>query len=198
MIAKWLLVTTNMPRDHMSRTSNEVRIARIGRPHGIRGEVTAEVFTDSAELRFANGSCLRVYPKNNVAVPLGTLTVEKSRWNKKILLLKFVEFSDRNTAELLRGSELYADPTDDSDNDNSWYAHELIGAAVHQETFDSSAIGTVTDLIAGDAQDLLEVQLLDGRKVLIPFVYEIVPEIDEEQGFVVITPPPGLLELNQD
>lgn len=180
----------------MSRPSNEVRIARIGRPHGIRGEVTVEVFTDSPELRFANGSCLRVYPKNNVAVPFGTLTVEKSRWNKKIMLLKFVEFSDRNTAELLRGSELYAEPADNSGDDNSWYADELIGLAVHQETSASLAIGTVTGLITGDAQDLLEVQLLEGRKVLIPFVNEIVPEIDEEQGAVVITPPPGLLELS--
>lgn len=179
--------------------ANSVRVARVGRPHGIRGEVTVEVFTDSPERRFTAGNVLSVRsPQNNLPI-FETLTVENARWNKQILLLKFTEFSDRNTAESLRNVELYA-PADGQGNAEGagWYAQDLIGLEVHEGSLDSTTIGEVTNLITGDAQDLIEVQLIDGTKTLLPFVEEIVPVIDEEHGAVVITPPPGLLELNQD
>jgi 16S rRNA processing protein RimM len=174
-----------------------VRTARIGKPHGIRGEVTVKVFTDSPEARFAAGRVLQVHNTKN-RVKWGALTVENARWNKKILLLKFVEFSDRNTAESLRGAELYAPVDERSDEDSGWYAHELVGFDVHEQSVKKAIIGRVSDLTTSGAQDILEVQLIDGRVVLIPFVKEIVPEIDVDKGVVVITPPPGLLELNLD
>src|SRR5690625_3339829 len=156
-----------------------VRVARIGKPHGIRGEVTVEVFTDSPEKRFAVGRILTLQMTQNV-LGASTLTVEKARWNKKILLLKFREFSDRNTAELLRDSELFAPAEEDSGDDEGWYADDLIGLPVYEGSIEALKIGEITDLITGAAQDLLEVRLLDGRQVLIPFVEEIVPEINEE------------------
>lgn len=182
--------------DH--NNTREVRVARIGKPHGIRGEVTVEVFTDSPDKRFTVGSVLSVRMPPEANLSLEQLTVEKSRWNKKILLLKFEEFSDRNTAELLRNTELYVPREHLRDESEGWYADDLVGLAVHKGSVRSSQIGEVTDLIMGAAQDLLVVRLIDGREVLIPLVEEIVPEINEEVGAVVITPPPGLLELNQD
>lgn len=175
-----------------------VRIARVGKPHGIRGEVTVEVFTDSPEKRFTKGNLFSVRVGGCSAPPFDQLTLEKARWNKNILLLKFEEFSDRNTAESLRNSELYAEQEEFSENEDGWYADDLIGLMVHQDGWDTPAIGEVSDLITGEAQDLLEIRLSDGTEVLLPFVEEIVPEIDEERGAIVITPPPGLLELNQD
>lgn len=178
-------------------SDNYVRVARIGRPHGIRGEVTVEVFTDSPELRFVEGNVLTVKTEARTA-SFESLTIEKFRWNKKILLLKFVEFSDRNTAETLRDAELYAFSEDRGDDTESWYAKELAGFSVYLDTFDSDIIGEVTDLTTGAAQDLLEVALHNGQMVLVPFVEEIVPEIDDEKRVILITPPPGLLELNQE
>ena len=55
-------------------------------------------------------------------------------------------------------------------------------------------VGTVSDLISG-GNDLLEITRLDGRKLLIPFVDAIVPEVCLEEGWLLLTPPPGLLEL---
>lgn len=178
--------------------SRALRVARIGRPHGIRGEVTVELFTDSPGTRFAEGKSFVVRSGSDVMDFFAELTVEKVRWNKKIMLLKFAEFSDRNTAESLRNSELYADLEESIDDEDGWYADDLIGLAVHKDTFSADALGEVSDLLTGDAQDLLEIRLTDGREVLLPFVEEIVPEVDEERGAIVITPPPGLLELNQD
>lgn len=174
-----------------------VRVARIGKPHGIRGDVTVEVFTEFPEKRFAAGRILTLQTTQKV-LDTNTLTVEKARWNKKILLLKFQEFSDRSTAELLRDSELFAPAEAVFGDDEGWYADELIGLSVHEGSIKALKIGEVINLITGAAQDLLEIRLLDGRQVLIPFVEEIVPEINEEVGGIVITPPPGLLELNQD
>lgn len=177
---------------------NEVRVARIGKPHGIRGEVTVEIFTDSPETRFIAGNIFTVHSTVKRDVSFASLTIEKARWNKKILLLKFEEFSDRNTAEALRDSELFAPAEDLLDSEEGWYPDDLIGFSVHQEGLSSPKIGQITNLIISSAQDLLEIQLSDGREVLIPFVEEIVPEVDEKRGAIVIIPPPGLLELNQD
>ena len=52
----------------------------------------------------------------------------------------------------------------------------------------------MTDLISG-GNDLLEVELSDGRRVLVPFVEAIVPEVDLDGGWIRLTPPPGLLDL---
>jgi 16S rRNA processing protein RimM len=174
-----------------------VRVARIGKPHGIRGEVTVEVFTDSPEMRFSEGNVLEVRASAGPTI-FEELTVEKARWNKRILLLKFSEFSDRNTAEAVRNHELYATVEPRADGEESWYAADLIGFEVYLDSFGSEAIGTVSDLITGKAQDLLEVRLFAERVVLIPFVEEIVPEISEELRSLVVMPPSGLLELNQD
>jgi len=174
-----------------------VRVARVGKPHGIRGEVTVELFTDSPETRFVKGAVFEV-GRSSSKLPWTSdkLTLEAARWNKKILVLKFVEISDRNAAEALRNSELFA-PMNNTDDVEGWYAVDLIGLRVHEKHQGGLEIGKVTDLVTGAAQDLLEVRMKDGRQVLVPFVEEIVPEIDIENGTIVITPPPGLLELNQ-
>lgn len=181
----------------MEEYTGRVRVARIGKPHGIRGEVTVELFTDSPETRFVNGNVFSVQDDGASSKAFPELTVEKARWNKNIMLLKFDEFSDRNTAESLRNCELYVEPEESANNEDSWYADDLIDLTVHQGSLDTPPLGEVSGLITGKAQDLLEIRLSDGREVLLPFVEEIVPEIDVERGAIVITPPPGLLELNQ-
>lgn len=182
----------------MPEETRQLRIARIGKPHGIRGEVTVELFTDSPESRFASAKLVIVQNPDRSATTFDKLTVENTRWHKKILLIKFVEISDRTSAERLRGAELFTAVDELPGDEDGWYRDELIGLTVHEGSRSLPIIGKVTDLVIGPAQDLLEIKLSDGSKALVPFVEEIVPEIDEELGIVVITPPSGLLELNQD
>ncbi len=66
----------------------QVLVARIGKPHGIRGEVTVELFTDAPEERFSRGEVLHIdgFTHGTVAAtvaPAGALTVASARWNKK-------------------------------------------------------------------------------------------------------------------
>ncbi|MBG6083501.1 ribosome maturation factor RimM [Zhihengliuella flava] len=167
-----------------------LQVARIGKPHGIRGEVTVQVMTDAPEERFVPGQVLDVEPSSR-----GPLTVARSRWNKNILLLAFEEVRDRNTAEALRGSQLFidSDDTEMTDAGDEWYAHELVGLTA---LVGGRPVGHVVALQQGEAQDLLEIELNDGATALVPFVEEIVPEVDLEEQVVLLTPPPGLLELN--
>jgi 16S rRNA processing protein RimM len=168
----------------------KVRVARIGKPHGIRGEVTVQVLTDSPEDRFIQGAEFDVEPASH-----GSLTVRSARWNKEILVLGFEEVADRNRAEELRGATLFLDTDDvDDEDDEGWYEHELVGLEVR---VDGKAAGSVSALQIMPAQDLLVVDTPSGE-VLVPFVEEIVPEVDVEGGFIVVVPPQGLFELNTE
>ncbi|WP_336857333.1 ribosome maturation factor RimM [Sinomonas albida] len=168
----------------------KVRVARIGKPHGIRGEVTVQILTDAPEERFVPGAAFDVDPASH-----GPLTIRSARWNKDILVLGFDEVADRNRAEELRGSTLsvQTEELEDAD-DEGWYEHELVGL---EARVDGHAVGTVSALHVMPAQDLLVVDTPTGE-VLVPFVDEIVPEVDVEGGFVTLVPPRGLFELNAE
>ena len=171
----------------------QVQVGRIGKPHGIRGEVTVEVLTDAPQERFVAGAVFGTEP-----AAVGPLTVETARWNKDILLLGFTEVLDRNAAETLRGTRLIFETDSvtagDADPD-SWYEHELVGL---QARIDGHSVGKVTGLNPMPAQDLLVITTDDGEEILVPFVAEIVPEVDVAAGFIRLTPPAGLFEINRE
>lgn len=167
----------------------DLQVARIGKPHGIRGEVTVQLFTDAPEERFEPGAVFRVEPEAQ-----GPLTVSSARWNKDILVLGFEEVPDRNAAELLRGVKLFIESEETADDDeDAWYEHELVGL---EARVGDEVVGKVSALRTLTVQDLLIIERADGEEILVPFVEEIVPEVDVEAGFIVLNPPEGLLELN--
>ncbi|MFT4186729.1 MAG: ribosome maturation factor RimM [Micrococcaceae bacterium] len=164
----------------------KVKIARIGKPHGIRGEVTAQLFTDNPQARFAHGEVIET---NSDEMP--KLTVKGHRWNKDRILISFAEINDRNTAEELRNTILYAEPEKIPEEDEAWYPHEIEGLKVIRE---GNVIGEVTKLEAREIQDILTIKLNSGEERLVPFVEEIVPEINLDEGALYVTPPGGLLD----
>jgi 16S rRNA processing protein RimM len=170
----------------------EVVIGRIGKPHGIRGEVTVEVRTDEPDRRFVVGTSVRAERPSGADAPWTELTVASTRWHQSTLLVRFEELPDRTTAEAARGLLLHADvPADESPDDpDEFYDHQLVGLAA--EDLDGRALGEVTAVLHG-AQDLLQVRAIDGRDALVPFVAVLVPEVDVAAGRVVIADRPGLV-----
>ena len=81
------------------------------------------------------------------------------------------------------------------DDEEGWYEHDLVDLAVVDPS--GATLGTVTGLVVGTAQDLLEVRLTGGRDVLVPFVEAIVTEVDTEAGRVVVDAPAGLFDLDE-
>jgi 16S rRNA processing protein RimM len=169
----------------------QVTVGRIGRPHGIRGDVVVGVRTDEPELRFAKGSRLDTDP-----VGLGPLTVAGIKWHSGELLVRFAGISDRDAAAELRGTWLRVDsatiaPPADPDE---FHDADLIGLAVR--TVAGAQVGTVDDVLH-PGQDVLVVKAADGREIMVPFVKAIVPDVDVKSGFLVIDPPDGLLDLEE-
>ncbi|PUA80808.1 ribosome maturation factor RimM [Nocardioides currus] len=171
----------------------EVVVGRIGKPHGIRGEVTIDVRTDEPERRFAPGTTVRAQPPQGSASRISSLTVGRARWHQQVLLVTFEEIVDRNAAEAARGIVLHATlgPDDAPEDPEEFYDHQLIGLAAYDE--EGTHLGELTAVVHGAAQDLLTIRTPDGRSTLVPFVAALVPEVDVAAGRVVIADRPGLV-----
>ncbi len=165
-------------------------VGRIGKAHGLRGDVTVEARTDDPDNRFAVGAVLETDPSRH-----GPLTVAASRSQSGRMVLRFEGIDDRAAAEGIRNTLLIveADPDELPDDPDEYYDHQLVGLRVL--TVDGREIGTVADMLHLPTQDLFAVKRPDGREALIPFVEEIVPEVDLKQRIMLVNLPPGLLEL---
>ena len=166
-------------------------VARVGRAHGIRGEVTVEVRTDAPGERFVPGARLHVTGDHELA-GVDVLTVGSMRDHNGTLLLSFEEVLDRTAAEALRGAVLEADVPDEVDEPDAWYDHQLVGL----RTLDPAGreLGEVVAVEHLPAQDLLVVRRPDGARRMVPFVAAIVPTVDVPGGTLVVDAPPGLLD----
>jgi len=170
----------------------QVTVGRIGRPHGIRGDVVVGVRTDEPELRFAKGSRLDTDPVNQ-----GPLVVAAARWHSSELLVRFEGINDRDAAAELRGTWLTVDSSTLGavEDPDEFRDSDLVGLTVR--TADGTVVGVVDDVLHS-GQDVLVVRPSPGSgEILIPFVKAIVPEVDVASGVVVINPPPGLLNLEE-
>jgi 16S rRNA processing protein RimM len=169
-------------------------VGRVGRPHGLHGEVTVEVRTDDPDERFAAGASLMTEPEGR-----GPLTVASMRWHSGRLLVRFAGCDDRDSAEALRDTVLAIDsdqlaPLPDS---AEFYDHELIGLSAISAA--GEHVGTVTDVLH-HGQDVLVIDGTGprrGAEILVPFVTAIVPDVDIAAGTLVIDPPPGLLDPDE-
>jgi 16S rRNA processing protein RimM len=188
----------------------QVTVGRIGRPHGVRGDVVVGVRTDEPELRFARGSRLDTDP-----IGVGPLTVAGYRWHSGELLVRFEEIGDRTAAAEIGGTWLLVDSAalDPLDDPDEFRDGDLVGLSVR--TVDGTVVGTVADVLH-HGQDVLAIDPVGAAggaggtgaraggvggagpqagQILIPFVKAIVPEVDIAAGVLVIDPPDGLLNL---
>jgi 16S rRNA processing protein RimM len=163
----------------------KLTVARIGRAHGLKGEVSVELHTDIPEDRFADGTELETDPTD-----AGPLTVVRTRTQAGRWYVTFAEVNSREDADAVRGVELVVDE-EESKEEDAWYLHELIGLRAERPNGD--LVGEIVDLEHPPAHDLLIVKEPGGTRARIPFVEAFVPEVDIEGGRVVIDPPHGLL-----
>jgi 16S rRNA processing protein RimM len=151
-----------------------LEVGRIGKAHGLRGEVTVSLITDRTE-RVEPGAVLQAGERRLKVV---AARPHQGRW-----IVAFDGVVGREAAEALRGAVLTAEALDDPD---ALWVHDLVGAAV--VTVDGRACGQVTEVIANPAHDIL--QLDSGR--LVPVVFVV-----DESGLperLVIDPPAGLID----
>jgi 16S rRNA processing protein RimM len=169
-----------------------LRVCRIGRAQGLKGEVNVMSFTDDPEVRFSPNSILQTASGQE-------FVVEHSRQFKARWIVKFEGINDRNASEALNGTVLYIDPEedevvddDDFDDEDGYYFTDLIG--LKAILADGTTVGKVTEAIDRPGQSLLEITEPKGAVSLVPFVEQIVPDVDLEAGTITLNPPGGLLQ----
>jgi 16S rRNA processing protein RimM len=157
-------------------STDELReVGRIGRAHGVRGDVYVVLITDRVE---------RLAPGARLFAGAQWLTVAESRQQQQRWLVHFEGVADRTAAEKLTSLVLLAEPIEDDQDDGLW-VHDLIGSrVVDQQGVDRGMCVAVLD---NPAHDLLELDT--GALVPVTFVLTC------SGGVTTIDPPEGLFDL---
>ncbi|MBP1325001.1 16S rRNA processing protein RimM [Leucobacter exalbidus] len=173
-----------------------MRVGRLTKPHGLKGGVKLELFTDNPELRFTPGAVFYLQVPEDSQWFGRTITMRELRWFNEAPVGFFTEVPDRTAAESIVRAILWIDEeaVAEGQEDDAWYDHQLVGLQVVREGANGpEVLGKVAEVQHFPAQDLITVTTANGP-VLVPFVEAIVPSVDLEAGVMHVTPPAGLFE----
>jgi 16S rRNA processing protein RimM len=160
-------------------------VGRLRRPHGLRGEMVFEVYTDFPE---------RLEP--GVTVYLGEshqpARIRTRRASNKALLLGFDHYKDSETVGELRNQLVYVRADDRPPLPaGEYYHHEVLGLRVVSD--EGQELGKVTHILDTGANDVYVVRSDNGREVLLPALVSVVLDIDLQAGRILVHLLPGLL-----
>lgn len=177
-------------------SKTKLRVGRLVKAHGLKGAIKLELYTDSPDQRFKPGQILELQVPETSDWFGKTITVSELRFYNQSPVLFLEGIDDRSKAETLIKAILLVETEADvlPEEPEAWYDHQLIGlmALVGQES-----VGNVIRVDHLPAQDLLAIETANGE-VLVPFVKQIVPEVNLALGRLMLTPPDGLFEVNQE
>ena len=152
----------------------QLRVGRLTKPHGLKGAIKLELYTDDPERRFVPGAEFSLQVPETSPWHGKHLTLRELRWYNGHPVGFFVGVDDRTAAETLVKAILWVDqPADEDPEPDAWYDHQLVGLAVIR---DGQKVGEVAHVDHLPAQDLLVVKTPLGE-VMVPFVSAIVPTL---------------------
>ena len=160
-------------------------VGKLGRPHGIRGEIVMDVYTDFPE-RLQSGVTILVGPRYQ------QLTIIKRRPHSRGMLLSFDGYQTREEVAELRNLLVYVRTADRPVlEEGEYYHHQLLGLKVIDEA--GKPLGTVKRIHETGANDVYIVQAESGAELMIPAIDSVILDIDLEQGQLQVHLLPGLL-----
>ncbi|MFC4023174.1 ribosome maturation factor RimM [Oceanobacillus longus] len=163
-------------------------VGKIVNTHGIKGEVKIHRISDFEE-RFEPGESVYIMKDEK---PI-KLTIATHRLHKGFDLVQFKGYENINLVESLKGCELKIREEQLTDlNEDEYYYHEIIGCKVY--TTDDRKIGEIKEILSPGANDVWVIKQEKGKDILIPYIDDVVKEIDIDAGKVVIEPMEGLLD----
>lgn len=167
----------------------KIKIGTIVNAVALRGEVKVYHFSDYKE-RFEELEEVIVERKGKGK----TYRIEKVRYQKGMVILKFEGVDDRNAAEALKESDIMITEADLRElPEDTFYVRDLIGCKVfNAET--GSEIGTIRDVLQNSAQDIYVIKTSSGKDAMIPAVGDFVDEVNIEEKFVKVKLIPGLID----
>ena len=179
----------------MAKQPTHLVVGHVGRAHGTRGEVYVQPLTDHPESVYAPGVVLRAAADEGESpdADAALLRIDGVRPFRAGYLVTFGGVDTRNDAELLRGRYVVM-PIDELPEleEGELFLHQLIGMRVR--TVDGRDVGEVQEVYELVPAQMLEVRG-PGGTVLIPLTEEIVREVNATEGWILIDPPEGLLDL---
>ena len=179
------------PSPNNANDESGVVIARIIKPHGVRGEVACVIETDFPE-RFAALSPVRLRTRSGAIL---NLVIEDRRFVNNRVLLKFKGYDTMDAARGLAGASLVIDESDRKTLEpDEFYEYDLVG--LQAVTTGGRLLGLVAKVMPTGAAPLLVVENETGQELLIPFTSAICPEVNVNSRRITVDPPDGLLELN--
>ncbi len=182
--------TTDVVAKDRNQGKNQLRVGRLVKPHGLKGALKLELYTDNPERRFTPGAEFTLQVPEASPWHGKTVTVREYRVMNGNPVVFLEDVDDRSAAESIVRAILWIDQDNDEVEDNAWFDHQLVGLDVVR---DDVVIGKVARVEHMPAQDLLIVRAGD-QDVMVPFVEAIVPTVDVAAGRVIVTPPAGLFE----
>lgn len=163
----------------------KIKIGKVVNVVGLKGELKVYHYSDYKE-RFEEIDSIYL---DETAYP-----IEHVRYQGHMVILKLPGVDDRSRAEALRNKDVFI--TEDQLRtlpEDVYYIRDLLGMAVLNE--DGSPLGRLMDILQNSAQDLYQVELENGKPILIPGVAAFILETNTAEGFIRVKLPEGLLEL---
>ena len=162
------------------------RIGIITEPHGVRGEVKIYPTTDEPERIGRIKEIILMDGENQIL-----LHPEGQKFQKDRVIVKFKEFQNRSEVEGLRKKELYVTRKYAVKcKKDEYLIADLIGLKVIDE--EGEEIGKVTDILRTGANDVYEIERLDGTELLLPSIKECILDVQIAEGFVKVHVMEGL------
>ena len=174
----------------MIESSELIEIGQLGKPHGIKGELNA-VIDESVDIERLEKVALDI---DGIYVPFFFNSIRPKRHDSVIVEIDGID-SEEKAAKLVNKT-LYAFIADDvktEDEDGGLYASDLIGYTIVHA--DGRKVGVITDINDSTENALFIVELPNGKSTYIPIADELIDEINEEEKYIVMTLPEGILDL---
>lgn len=158
--------------------NEKIRVGKILRGFGIKGEVKVQIITDEPEKRFKVKKVLYLKQDDTFS----PVTITSVRYHQSNVLLSFADHPDLTSVEGYHGCELFVDRKDIKSKD-SVYAFELMNVSVYKE--DGTLVGVVSDILDTGAHIVLRIKT-DAKDVLIPYVDRFIVRFDQTKNILVI------------
>lgn len=166
-----------------------LQVGIITSTHGVRGEVKVYPTTDDPR---------RFRRLKEVVLDTGReklkLEIEGVKFFKQFVILKFKGLDNMNDIEKYRQKSLYVTRKNAVRlQKDEYFIADLIGLKVQDE--DGKELGTVKDVIETGANDVYEVEMPDGKSLLLPAIKQCILNVDVENGTMQVHVLEGLLDL---
>lgn len=166
-----------------------LQVGIITSTHGVRGEVKVYPTTDDPR---------RFRRLKEVVLDTGreklNLEIEGVKFFKQFVILKFKGLDNINDIEKYRQKSLYVTRKNAVRlQRDEYFIADLIGLKVQDE--DGTELGMVKDVIETGANDVYEVEMVDGRSLLLPAIKQCILNVDVENGMMQVHVLEGLLDL---